>query len=93
MPMRPRSGRSRVVRHRKSCCSSVGLGCLKLKTWQPCGLTPGHHVLDRAVLARRIHRLEDQQHRIAVGRIQQLLRRAEARDMVGEKRVIIFLEP
>ena len=40
MPMRPRSGSSRVVRHRKSWSSSSALGCLKLKTWQPCGLTP-----------------------------------------------------
>ena len=40
MPIRPRSGRSRVVRHRKSCCSSVALGCLKLNTWHPCGLMP-----------------------------------------------------
>src|ERR1017187_8797226 len=23
-----------------SCCNSAGLGCLKLNTWQPCGLTP-----------------------------------------------------
>jgi len=40
MPIRPRSGRSRVVRRRKSCYSSAALGCLKLNTWQPCGLTP-----------------------------------------------------
>jgi len=36
----PRSGRSRVLRQRKSCSSSVALGCLKLKTWHPCGFTP-----------------------------------------------------
>ena len=40
MPIRPRSGRWRVVRQRKSCSSSAALGCLKLNTWQPCGLTP-----------------------------------------------------
>ena len=40
MPIRPRSGSERVVRQRKSCSSSVALGCLKLNTWQPCGLTP-----------------------------------------------------
>jgi hypothetical protein len=40
MPIRPRSGSSSVVRHRKSCNSSVALGCLKLATRQPCGLTP-----------------------------------------------------
>ena len=40
MPICPRSGRQRVVRQRKSCASSAVLGCLKLKTWQPCGFTP-----------------------------------------------------
>jgi len=29
---RPRSGKHCVVRHRKSCSSSVALGCLKLNT-------------------------------------------------------------
>ena len=28
MPIRPRSGSSRVVRQRKSCCNSAGLGCI-----------------------------------------------------------------
>jgi len=40
MPIFPRPDRSRVVRQRESCSSSVALGCLKLNTWQPCGLTP-----------------------------------------------------
>ena len=29
-----------MVRQRKSCSNSLGLGCLKLETWQPCGFTP-----------------------------------------------------
>jgi len=33
-------GQRTWVRHRKSWSSSVGLGCLKLNTWQPCGLMP-----------------------------------------------------
>jgi len=40
MPILPRSGRRQVVRQRKSCSSSSALGCLKLKTSQPSGLTP-----------------------------------------------------
>ena len=40
MPMRPRSGSARVLRQRKSWSSSSALGCLKLYTWQPWGLTP-----------------------------------------------------
>src|SRR5437764_13999158 len=40
MPMRPRSGRQRVVRQRKSWRSSSADGALNENTWQPCGLTP-----------------------------------------------------
>src|SRR5665213_3720924 len=40
MPIRPRSGSLHVVRQRKSCSSSAALGCLKLTTSQPAGLTP-----------------------------------------------------
>ena len=36
-------------------------------------IDPRHHVLDRAVLAGRVHRLEDQQQRVGVLRIQLLL--------------------
>ena len=74
---------ARVVRQRKSCSSSVALGCLKLKTWQPCGLTPGHHVPDGAVLAGGVHRLEDQQHRVAVGGVEKLLQRAQFLDVLS----------
>ena len=40
MPIRPRSGRLRAARHRKSCFNSSGFGGWKLNTSQPCGLTP-----------------------------------------------------
>src|SRR5437667_2563730 len=40
MPMRPRSGRQRVVRQRKSCARSSAEGALNENTWQPCGFTP-----------------------------------------------------
>ena len=75
MPMRPRSGRSRVVRQRKSCSNSVALGCLKLNTWQPCGIDSGHHVPDGTVFSRRIHRLKDQKDGVAIGRVVKLLSR------------------
>jgi len=39
-PDPPASGSRVVVRQRKSCWSSSALGCLKLKTSQPSGLTP-----------------------------------------------------
>ena len=37
----------------------------------------GHHVPDGAVLAGGVHRLEDQQHRVAVGGVVKALQRAQ----------------
>ena len=93
MPIRPRSGRSRVVRQRKSCSSSSALGCLKLNTWQPCGLTPDITCCDGAVLAGRVHGLKNQQHGIAVRRIQQLLLRAERLDVLAQQVLVVLAGP
>ena len=41
-------------------------------------------MLDRAVLTGRVHRLEDDQHRVAVGRIEQLLRLGHVGDVLVE---------
>jgi hypothetical protein len=49
-----------------------------------------HNVLDHAVLAGRIHGLEDQQHRPAVLRIELLLKIGQALDSFGEQ-VLGFL--
>ena len=76
MPIFPRAGRSRVVRQRKSCSSSVGARVLEAEHLAALRVDAGHHMLDGAVLSRRIHRLKDEQHRIAVGRIMQFLLRA-----------------
>ena len=40
MPMRPRAGRRRLQRQRKSWSSSSGEGTLNEVTSHPCGLTP-----------------------------------------------------
>ena len=58
MPIRPRSGRSSTWRQRKS-WSSSSAGRLEASDLAALGVDPGQHVLDRAVLAGRIHRLED----------------------------------
>ena len=41
------------------------------------GIDAGHHVPDGAVLAGGVHRLKNQQHRIAVGRVVKMLQRAQ----------------
>ena len=61
------------MRHRKSCSSSSAVGALKEKTWQPCGSRPRHDVLDRAVLARGVQGLEDQQQRAPALGVEALL--------------------
>ena len=91
MPIRPRSGRRHVVRQRKSCSSSSALGCLKLKTSQPSGLTPGHDVPDRAVLAGRVHPLKNHQQRVAVGGVVKTLQGCQLSNMFFQKFFISLL--
>src|SRR6185437_8168397 len=43
-----------------------------------------HHVLDHTILARRVHRLKDQQDGKAVGCVEQLLQRAQLRDVLRQ---------
>ena len=91
MPIRPRSGRSRVVRQRKSCSSSVGAGMFEAEHLAALRIDPGHHVPDGAVLSRRIHRLKDQQDGIAVGCVEKLLQRAQLRDVLLQKLFVLIL--
>ena len=51
----------------------------------------GHHVLDGAVFAGSVHGLKNQQHRIAVVRIEQTLQRAQFLDVFAEDFLILFL--
>ena len=54
-------------------------------------IDPGHDVPDGAVLAGRVHRLKDQQHRIAVGRVVQALQLAQLLNAFVEQFVIVLL--
>ena len=67
MPICPRSGRSRVVRQRKSCSQFGGARMFEAEDLAALGVDPGHHVSDGAVFSGRIHRLKNQQDRMAVG--------------------------
>ena len=91
MPIRPRSGRSRVVRQRKSCCSSVALGMLEAEDLAALRIDAGHHVPDGAVFSGRIHRLKDQQDGMAVGCVVKLLQRAQLRNVLFQKLLIVLL--
>jgi len=48
------------------------------------GVDAGHHVLDDAVLAGGVHRLEDDEQGVAVDRVEQALQRAQLLDLFGE---------
>ena len=85
MPMRPRSGSAFIDAPQVVWSSSSADGALKLKTWQPCGLTPDMTWLDGAVLAGGIHGLEDQQHGVGVLRVEHVLLPGEPLDAVGEQ--------
>ena len=91
MPIRPRSGRQRVVRQRKSCSSSVGARVLEAEDLAALRIDPGHDVPDGAVLAGRVHRLKDQQHGIAVGRVEKPLQRAQLVDVFFEELRVLLL--
>jgi hypothetical protein len=49
-------------------------------------------MLDRAILPRRIHRLENQQDGVVIRSVEALLLSAELIDMVGENVPIFFLD-
>src|SRR6516225_43379 len=68
----------------KSWSRSSREGCLNENTWHPCGLTR-HHVLNGAVLARRIHRLKHKQQGPAVLRVEHVLLFREPLGAASEK--------
>ena len=55
------------------------------------GIDAGHHMTDRAILACRIHRLKNQQHRIAVGCVVQALQFTQLLNMFFKELLILLL--
>lgn len=51
---------------------------------------PGHYVSDRAILARGVHRLKDQQQGVAIRCVQQLLGCTEAFDVLRQQRLLVL---
>ena len=68
-----------------------GAGMLEAEYLAALRVDPGHHVPDGAVLSRRIHRLKDQQDGVAVGRVEKLLLRAQLRDVLFQKLLVLLL--
>ena len=68
-----------------------GAGMLEAEDLATLRIHPGHHVPDRSVLSRRVHRLKDQQDGVTIGRIVKLLERAQSGDMIFQEFAIILL--
>jgi len=92
MPIRPRrevSGRA----PEKVVLEFLRAGMLEAEHLAALRIDAGHHVLDRAILSGRVHRLKDHQHGEAVGCVEQLLQRAQPRDMLCQQFLIVRLGP
>src|SRR5579871_37205 len=59
-------------------------GCLERKNLAALRIDTAHYVFDRAVLAGRIHRLKNEEHRPPILGIKLVLEFCHARDAVGE---------
>ena len=91
MPILPRSGRSTRGAPEKIMLEFRGAGMLEAEHLAALRIDPRHHVRDDTVLAGRIHGLKNQQHRVAIRGIQQLLLGAEFLDMLLEHRLILVI--
>ena len=67
-----------------------GAGMLEAEHLAALRIDAGHHVPDGAVLSGRVHRLKDQQDGMAVGRVEKLLLRAQLRNMVSQKFLVLL---
>ena len=90
MPMRPalRQPVSFATRNR---AAAPRTRVLETGYLAPLRIDAGHHVPDHAVLARRIHRLKNQQQRMAVGCVQKLLLLAELINGLRQKLLVVSL--
>ena len=91
MPIRPAFRQIARGAPEKIVLQFGGAGMLEAEHLAALRIDPGHHVLDGAVFSGRIHRLKDQQDGMAVGGVEKLLLRAQLRDVVFQKLLILLL--
>ena len=84
MPMRPRSGKQRAVRHKKVVIELLVAWLLKRVDLTACGVNAREHRADRAILARRVHRLKDDQQRVCVAGVEDALEVVQLIDLISE---------
>jgi hypothetical protein len=76
MPIRPRSGRQRVMRQKKIMFQFSGAGLFETEHLATPRIHAGRDVPDGTVFSGAVHPLKNQQQRITVGRALKLLARA-----------------
>ena len=91
MPIRPRSGRRLGGAPEKIVLQFLGARMFEAEHLAALRIDAGHDVPDGAVLAGGVHRLKNQQHRIAVGRVVKALQRAQLLNLFFEEFVILLL--
>ena len=84
MPMRPRSGSAPGVSPEEVVVELLGRGMLEAVDLAALGIDARHDVLDRAVLAGGVHRLEDDQDRPAIGGVEPVLGLGQRGDVLRE---------
>ena len=83
--MRPALGEGLGVPPEEVVVELLRRGVLEAEDLAPLGIDAGHHVLDRAILASGVHRLEDDQDRCLIGRVQPFLGLGERRHVLSER--------
>ena len=91
MPIRPRSGSRQRRAPEKIVLQLLGARLFEAEHLAALRIDPGHDVPDGAVLAGRVHPLKDQQQRIAVGRVVQLLQRAQLLHVFFQELLVLLL--
>ena len=82
MPISPRAGQRELAAPEEVVRQLEAARLLERRHAHALRVEPAHHVLDRAVLAGRVHRLEDDQQRPPALGVQALLQRVEALDVL-----------
>ncbi len=67
----------------------LGAGMFEAKNFAALRVDARHHVFDHAILARGVHRLEDEENGIAIVRVEQILECTETVDLGREQFAIV----
>ena len=90
MPIRPRSGSFPRRVPQEVVFQFLGTRMFETEDLAALGIDARHHMLNGAVLPGSVHRLKDQQHGIAVGRVKQALMSAQFFNVFSEEPFVLL---